>query len=1170
MPWTYTLSEPIGENGRLQIIGETQAGDTEDTQNLDAAGGNGETETDDTNPRNNIYTPSTGTGKWQNTINDKSNPVEAGSNTYSFGTLTNSIMTLAKFEKKWDGADDQPISADYLGFDLTVDFQLQVRESGSGEWTNASKWTYTNEDGESANLGLEDGKDTNSLTGRVAGGNTTDKGGDETAPAWTYTFEDLPSAVKDKDGSYIFLEYRVIETKVSWAENTTGLDIALPTSGEDSSSNIFDYSVNSGSLVTGAEFSHNTNTSTTTNTLDTTSVSVTKVWSDGGNQYNTRPGAEGPWSWESWFVLQRSTTPNVEDSWEEVALFEYLYGKNENNDEAAADGRWEDTISGLPTIDKDGKKYHYRVRELQPKAGGYTDADLETIDETTVIVQPDGIYNPDGFNYTTTYKGPEEEAEGEGSTLWTVTNALDSDDTEEVPANIEVKKDWAGEEGNGGIQSVTFQLQYKTEDSEWAPAEFLTNDQHEKTATANDWTVSWTDLPATDNSGNAITGYQVIEESGTGWVQIAEPTVEHDEGTNTTTYSYTFTNSIVTSFSVEKTWIQDSAPTGVDVKVGLYRTTDVTAVGSTTGATVEAVPKNELSDSTQQTKTLNTGNSWTATFTNLPKYNKDGHPYYYYALELDGENQPIADNGSITLNGSEFHVDYNHPKYDDSLPTDGDDSTIITNTPATSITGTKKWVDNSNAYGTRPTDLTLNLYRTTDTSLTDESWILVDLATEGIEFKWTNTEDDSNQWTYTFSNLPQYDADDKLYTYKVTETVPTGYKEANNGAGGAATNEDGPDFTNTLTGTVTINGTKSWQGGTGTAPDLKLERRLADQNPEAEWETVTVNGTSVTLTWPQTSTDTWTYQYSNLPKYNVNGVMYEYRVTENVPGDYDVYYKDGSASNGNNTNGTEPDVENLAITNVKRGALTVTKQVTGNRGDHDRQFGFEVTFTLPSGYTVDNNPPTITITKDGVEQPSETFSDGTATVSFTLVDGESITFSNLPGNTHYVVEETNPYGHTVNAVNEDSTIPPGSTATAAFTNHKNYSGGGGGGDPENPPDEDIPDEPTPDEDIPPDEPDVPDEPDEPDNPDNPDEPDEPDEDIPDEPTPGEDVPPDEPSTPGEPGTPGTPGTPSEPGLPQTGQLWWPVGLLIAAGAAMIVTGVWNLKRYRGKHGKKKV
>ena len=261
----------------------------------------------------------------------------------------------------------------------------------------------------------------------------------------------------------------------------------------------------------------------------------------------------------------------------------------------------------------------------------------------------------------------------------------------------------------------------------------------------------------------------------------------------------------------------------------------------------------------------------------------------------------------------------------------------------------------------------------------------------------------------------------------------------------------------------------------------------------------------------------------------------------------------------------------MAITNVKRGALTVTKRVTGNRGDHDQQFGFKVTFTLPSGYTVDNTAPEITYTEPDGTIRTAIFQNGTATVSFTLADGESIAFSNLPGNTHYVVEETNPYGHTIISQN-DSTgeIPPGSTATAEFTNHKNYSGGGGGGDPENPPDEDIPDEPTPGEDLPPDEPDVPDEPDEPDNPDNPDEPDEPDEDIPDEPTPGEDIPPDEPSTPGEPGTPGTPGTPSEPGLPQTGQLWWPVGLLIAAGAAMIVTGVWNLKRYRGKHGKKKV
>ena len=1149
MPWTYTLSEPIGENGRLQII-EVTTGDAGNTD------GNGGTEADDTDPRNNIYTPSTpndkADGTWENTINDQSEPVGGDNNTYSFGELTNSIMTLAKFEKKWVGADDKPISADYLDFDLTVEFQLQVRESGRGEWTNASVWTYNNGTDPSATLGLSE--DTNSLTGQVVGAKHN----------WTYTFEDLPSAIKVGD-NYIFLEYRVIETKVSWDENAESQNqtIDLP-EGETSKGDRFDYTVSpDNSLVTGAEFERTagTNTSITTNTLDTTSVSVTKVWSDGSNQYNTRPGAAQPWSWESWFVLQRSTTRNDEDSWEEVALFKLLYGSNaeDKSSETQTSAKWEDTISGLPTIDENGKKYHYRVRELQPpESGSYTLAEV-----TNNIVDDNGIYNLKGYHYNTTY----EESTDTTGKLWTVTNTLDTDDTEKVPENIEVIKEWAGEDRNGGIQSVTFQLQYQTEDSEWAPAEFLTNNQHEKTATADDWTVSWNGLPATDNSGNAITGYRVIEVSGTGWVQIAEPTVEYAEDTNTTTYSYTFTNSIVTSFSVEKTWIKDSAPAGVNVKVGLYRTTDKTKVGDTEG---EPVPVDEMDNPKHRTVTLDgtkdgegglETEEWQATFTNLPKYDATGDPYYYYALELDEAGNPIAANGSISFDGSNFHVDYTNPEYKEGEPTDGNDSTTIINTPATSITGTKTWVDNGGIYNTRPGDLTLNLYRTTDTSLTDESWIRVDLATEGIEFKWTAKE--GNQWTYTFSNLPKYDAYGKLYTYKVTETVPTGYKEANNGAGVAE--EGATNFTNTLTGTVTINGTKSWQGGTGTKPDLTLERRLAGS--EGEWTEVEV--TEGQPTWDELLT---TYTYTGLDKYNEDGVLYEYRVTEKVPDGYDVYYENGTASNGNNTNGTEPDVENMAITNVKRGELTVTKQVTGNRGEYDRQFDFKVTFTLPNDYEeADNTVPKITITKNGVEQPSKTFSGGTATVSFTLADEESITFSNLPGNTHYVVEETNPYGHTIISQN-DSTgeIPPGSTATAEFTNHKNYSGGGGGGDPENPPDEDIPDEPTPDEDIPPDEPDVPDEPDEPDNPDNPDEPDEPDEDIPDEPTPGEDVPPDEPSTPGEPGTPGTPGTPSEPGLPQTGQLWWPVGLLIAAGAAMIVTGVWNLKRYRGKHGKKKV
>lgn len=288
-----------------------------------------------------------------------------------------------------------------------------------------------------------------------------------------------------------------------------------------------------------------------------------------------------------------------------------------------------------------------------------------------------------------------------------------------------------------------------------------------------------------------------------------------------------------------------------------------------------------------------------------------------------------------------------------------------------------------------------------------------------------------------------------------------------------------------------------------------------------------------------------------------------------------MYYESGTAQNGDNTTGNKnTPVDGLNITNVKRGSLTVTKQVTGNRGDRDQQFNFSVTFTLPNGFNNANGWPTISYTKTDAEgkltTQSAAFVSDTLTIPFTLADDESVTFTGLPGDTAYIVEETEDYGHSQSAEGENGSIPPGGTATAEFVNHRSGGGGGDTPDPDEP-DPEIPDEPTPGEDIPPDEPDTPDEPDNPDDPgtDIPDEPtpgedvppDEPGTDIPDEPTPGGDVPPDDPNTPDQPG---------KPGLPQTGQLWWPVLLLAAVGAVMSLVGLWNIKRYRGKHGKNKV
>lgn len=1003
MEWTYTLKERVNEknSGRLQIT--EQVGDD----------------------RNKIYTPSTPTpnsktnGEWQYTITSTTQPVSGSDlDTYSFGSLTNSIMTLAKFEKKWVDAEGDPITQDYLGFDLTVEFQLQVREMDSNdEWADAGEWTYDNG---GKTLGLADGEDTNALTGRVVGA-THD---------WTYTFEDLPGVVQDSSNKYIFLEYRVIETKVSWDSGSQIISLPTDNTGDIGDQDRFTYGVDE-SLITDATFSRSDNTSTTTNKLATTSVSVTKVWDDTNNQYGTRPGGEGPWSWASWFVLQRTTTPNNEASWTNVALFQKLYGSNaadKDADGVSQQEKWEDTITGLPTMDySDGTAvpYTYRVRELQPKEDGYTSVNEVISDgEGKNIVDPNGTYNPDGFHYTATYTPP-----ASNSTLWTVTNSMDTPTLEdEVPKNVEAIKRWVGSD-NGSVSSVTFQLQYKTEGSEWKAADFLSGGQWEKTANAsNHWTVRWEDLPDTDGSNNQVTGYQVVEKASNGWVQIGEPVITHDDTTGTTTYSYTFTNSISTSYSVEKEWLPSTAATH-EVTLGLYRTTAQEDVGSISGT---PVPVDELAtDGAKRTVTLDgivdtdgpEKETWKTTFSNLPKYNASGQEYYYYALELDGNNNPIVQNGTIVLNNADYEVSY-------SWAADNT-KTTVTNTTAISLTGTKTWKDDSNEGNTRPTNLTLILERRVNTDEWSE-----DLA--GTYPPTWNKPEGSNEWTYTFSGLPSCDSSGALYEYRVREEVPTGYKlekQKNNGLDGEVDKTGGNyDFTNIRTGTVSLVVNKTWVGDNeDDRPQnvtLKLERMTIN---DTNWVDITAGITQPTWT---TTGNIWSLTYPNLPQFDKDGVRYEYRITEvNVPVDYEV--KDST--------NTDPNKQ-YALQNIRKGALEIRKEVSGNRGETDREFHFTVTLTRTSmagtqAADVDGNYTAVYTKQDGMTGKKPiTFTDGKS-AEFTLKHNESLVIQGLPAGLSYEVTEVerNTNGYSTTSTGWTGTIPAGDTAQAEFENYRHSS-----------------------------------------------------------------------------------------------------------------------------------
>ena len=987
MTWQYTLSENV-KNGRLQIDGGNEGSDA-----------------------NKVYTPSTPNnkidGKWEITITDKTSPMDASAaiKTYSFGSLTNSTLTRAQFQKKWTDSEGKPIQNDYLGFGLTVDFQLQVRPmDSSDQWMDAADWTY---DGGTKNLGLT--SDTKQLTGRVVGASHN----------WTGMFSGLPSVVKNSSGQYIFLEYRAIETKVSWGEETNKKEQTINMSTDGA------YAVSGTGPVTNATFACVSNTSTSTNRLDTTEVSVTKVWSDTDNQYGTRPGSEAPWSWSSWFVLQRSTNNT---DWENVALFQKLYGNNSSDKDAEnVQGKWEDTITGLPTMDyTTGQAYIYQAQELQPKDGGYTS--LSQVSGN--IVAPNGTYNPSGTNYTTTYNE-------EPDKYWTVTNAMNTP-TEEVPKDIMVVKNWVGDDKNGNIQSVTFQLQYTTApggNSAWEDADFLSNNQSRKTADAsNNWTVSWKELPDSDDTGADITGYQVLEKIGDGWVQLAEPTVT-EEGT---TYTFTFKNAVTTEYSVEKVW-NPVGTTTHSVTMGLYRTTDSGKIGETSG---EAVPAEEL-DANQGVRTVTLDGTvdatektaWQATFTNLPKYDENGQPYHYYALEMNGDT-PVANHGDIVLDKTYYEVSYDW--------TTNNTKTTVTNTTSDGLIGSKTWMDDNNAYQTRPSELKLILERKVET---DATWTDVSSLYSPV---WAQVLiDNPNTWTFAYTGLPNYDANGNQYTYRVREVVPEGYTLQNPKADGepgeVEKTGDMYHFINVLTEKVQISGQKVWKGGVGTTElTLKLERRLYNRTPEDTWTEVT--GATPTWTKPEDS-DTWTYTYNDLSKYNENGVLYEYRVREVVPDGYEAGYTSGQVTD---TIPSTP-VDGLKITNYKDGALTVLKTVSGNRGDQNKDFTFTVQLTGESwaGTAGESITKAFTIVKKAVDG-----TETTATLSFTagvsdafnLKHGESLIISGLPAGIDYRVTETeeNQDGYRTSGTGWNGEIPVGGTAEAAFENYNHHSGGGGG------------------------------------------------------------------------------------------------------------------------------
>lgn len=289
--------------------------------------------------------------------------------------------------------------------------------------------------------------------------------------------------------------------------------------------------------------------------------------------------------------------------------------------------------------------------------------------------------------------------------------------------SIPITKTWVGKAGD----AVTVKLLADKKDTG-------------KTVTLNadnQWKGNFTDLVKYDSTDGHEINYTIEEVKVDGYNSVISGTA----GTG-----FTITNTITgkVSIPVTKTWV---GKTGTSATIHLYAD----------GAEVDST-------------TLNTGNNWQYTFSNLEKYN-NGKEIQYTIKEDAIENYKSEITGNMT---SGFTVKN-------------------TNTEKISIPVTKKWVGKEAPSAT------------------------IKLLADGKE-KDSVTLTKNDDWTHTFKDLPKYDeTDGHEIDYTLDEVKVDGY---NTGMTGTA--ETGFTITNTITGKVSVPVTKTWVGKAGDSAKIHL------------------------------------------------------------------------------------------------------------------------------------------------------------------------------------------------------------------------------------------------------------------------------------------------------------------------------------------------------------
>lgn len=277
------------------------------------------------------------------------------------------------------------------------------------------------------------------------------------------------------------------------------------------------------------------------------------------------------------------------------------------------------------------------------------------------------------------------------------------------------------------------------------------------------------------------------------------------------------------------------------------------------------------------------------------------------------------------------------------------------------------------------------VWRNPDSSAVFPS-VIISLMRDGTVIA-TCTLSAENNWSGSFTDLPQYSPQSTLYQYTVTENAVDGYTTS---ITPTSVNAGTYTVTNTLTNKDVVV-TKNWVDSNN-AYDTRpatITLKLMNGSTVAETKTVMPEATAVS----QTVTFT-------VPAYNSDGTVATYTVEE-----------DG-------VNGYTTSVDDLTVTNtLKTYSLIVEKKIAGNMAYDQQDFTFTAKLLKPESGVGGSGEEILTYVDSGLNFTNSNDSrfelSGNNGVTFKLKANESITLDGIPYGYSVSVTESGTAGYTV-------------------------------------------------------------------------------------------------------------------------------------------------------------